>query len=194
MPNGIPTLALLFCLSCLCFSQENSPPTQSSPEAAKPPTQERTTAPPESQKPDVVVLKKGTEIKLKFAQNVTSRVARPGQMIEFVVAEAVVVDGVTLIKHGARSIGYVANIESAGGTGKGGALEIRMEAVRTRGKMVKLSGDDSRAEKRATGRVVGMTILFGLGGYLSARGHEVKIPEGTPMTAYVSEDVEFPKM
>ena len=194
MPNGIPTLALLFCLSCLCFSQENSAPTRSSPEAAKPPTQERTTAPPESQKPDVVVLKEGTEIKLKFAQNVTSRVARPGQMIEFVVAEAVVVDGVTLIKHGARSIGYVANTESAGGTGKGGALEIRMEAVRTRGKMVKLSGDDSRAEKRATGRVVGMTILFGLGGYLSARGHEVKIPEGTPMTAYVSEDVEFPKM
>lgn len=193
MPTGIPTLALLFCLSCLCFSQENSAPTQSPPEAAKTPAQERTAAPPESPKPDVIVLKKGTEIKLKFAQNVTSRVARPGQMIEFVVAEPVVVDGVTLIKEGARSIGYVANTESAGGTGKGGALEIRMEAVRTRGKMVKLTGDDSRAEKRATGRVVGMTILFGLGGYLSARGHEVKIPEGTPMTAYVAEDVEFPK-
>ncbi len=193
MPTGIPTLALLFCLSCLGFSQENSAPSPSSPDATKMPVQERTIAPPESQKPDVVVLKKGTEIKLKFAQNVTSRVARPGQMIEFVVAEPVIVDGVTLIKQGARSIGYVANTESAGGTGKGGALEIRMEAVRTRGKMVKLTGDDSRAEKRATGKVVGMTILFGLGGYLSARGHEVKIPEGTPMTAYVAEDVEFPK-
>jgi hypothetical protein len=191
MRTGIPTLALLLCLSCRCLSQANSAPPPSSPEAIKTPAQERTAAPPESQKPDVIVLKAGTEIKLKFAQNVTSRVARPGQMIEFVVAEPVVVDGVTLIKQGARSIGYVANTESAGGTGKGGSLEIRMEAVRTRGKMVKLTGDDSRAEKRATGKVVGMTILFGLGGYLSARGHEVKIPEGTPMTGYVAEDVEF---
>jgi hypothetical protein len=140
------------------------------------------------------VLREGTEIKLKFAQNVTSRVTRPGQMIEFVVAEPVVVDGVTLIKQGARSIGYVANTESAGGNGKGGTMEIRMEAVRTRGRMVKVTGADSRSEKRATGKVVGMTVLFGLSGYLSARGHEVKIPEGTPMTAYVAEDVEFPGM
>lgn len=193
MRRGISTLTLLFCFSCLCLSQENSAPSQPSPDATKTPAQERTAAPPESLKPDVIVLKEGTEIKLKFAQNVTSRVARPGQMIEFVVAEPVVVDGVTLIKQGARSIGYVANTESAGGTGKGGSLEIRMEAVRTRGRMVKLTGADARAEKRSTGRVVGMTILFGLGGYLSARGHEVKIPEGTPMTAYVAEDVEFPK-
>lgn len=55
-----------------------------------------------------------------------------------------------------------------------------MEAVRTRGKMVKVTGSDSRAEKRATGKVVGMTILFGLSGFLSARGHEVKIPRARP--------------
>jgi hypothetical protein len=192
MRTAIFKLALLFCLSCLCLSQENSAPSQSSPEATRTPEQERSAAPQESQKPPVLVLKEGTEIKLKFAQNVTSRVTRPGQMIEFVVAEPVVVDGVLLIKQGARSIGYVANTESASGTGKGGTMEIRMEAVRTRGNMVKLTGADSRTEKRATGRVVGMTILFGLSGFLSARGHEVKIPEGTPMTAYVAETVEFP--
>jgi hypothetical protein len=192
MRTGIFKLALPLCLFCFCLSQENSVPSQPSPEATKTPAQERIAAPQESQKPDVIVLKEGTEIKLKFAQNVTSRVARPGQMIEFVVAEPVVVDGVTLIKQGARSIGYVANTESAGGNGKGGAMEIRMEAVRTRGTIVKLTGADSRAEKRATGKVVGMTILFGLGGFLSARGSEVKIPEGTPMTAYVAEAVEFP--
>jgi len=192
MRTGIFKLALLFCLSCLCLSQENSAPSQSSPEATRTPEQERSAAPQESQKPPVLVLKEGTEIKLKFAQNVTSRVTRPGQMIEFVVAEPVVVDGVLLIKQGARSIGYVANTESASGTGKGGTMEIRMEAVRTRGNMVKLTGADSRTEKRASGRVVGMTILFGLSGFLSARGHEVKIPEGTPMTAYVAETVEFP--
>jgi hypothetical protein len=187
-------LALLCCLSCLCLSQENSGPAQLSPEVTKAPEPASSATPQESQKPLVLVLKEGTEIKLKFAQRVTSRTTRPGQMIEFVVAEPVVVDGVTLIKQGARSIGYVAETESAGANGKGGTMEIRMEAVRTRGKMVKVTGADSRSEKRATGKVVGMTILFGLGGYLSARGHEVTIPEGTPMTAYVAEDVEFPGM
>jgi hypothetical protein len=192
MRIGILPLGLLFCLSCVCLSQENSAPSQPSSEATVKPAQEGSGA-AESQKLDALVLKEGTEIKLRFAQNVTSRVARPGQMIEFTVAEPVVVDGVTVIKEGARSIGYVANTESAGGNGKGGAMEIRMEAVRTRGKMVKLTGSDARAEKRATGKVVGMTILFGLTGFLSARGHEVKIPEGTPMEAYVAEDVNFPR-
>ena len=185
MRTGILQLGLLFCLSCLCLCQDNSAPAQTPPGAAGTPAQQ-------SPKPDVLVLKEGTEIKLKFAQNVSSRVARPGQMIEFVVAEPVVVDGVTLIKQGARSIGYVADTVSAGGIGKGGAMEIRMEAVRTRGKMVKLTGSDSLAEKRATGKVVGMTIMFGLSGFLWARGHEAKIPEGTPVTAYVAEAVEFP--
>jgi hypothetical protein len=57
--------------------------------------------------------------------------------------------------------------------------------------MVKITGADSLAEKRATGKVVTMTILFGLSGLLAAGGREVKIPEGTPITAYVAETVEF---
>lgn len=185
MRRGVYQLVLLFCLPCLCVSQENGAPPVASPEIPQ-------TQAPETQKPAALVLKEGTDVKLKFAQNVTSRVTRPGQIIEFVVAEPVIVDDVVIIKQGARSIGYVANTESAGGNGKGGTMEIRMEGVRTRGKMVKLTGSDSRAEKRATGKVVGMTMVFGLSGFLLAGGHEVKIPEGTPMLAHVAETVEFP--
>jgi hypothetical protein len=154
--------------------------------------QEGAGSPSTSQEQGAVVLKEGTEVKLKFAQTVTSRAAQPGQAIEFVVDEPVVVDGVTVINKGARSIGYVVGATSAGSMGKGGAMGIRMEAIRTRGRMVKIRGEDSRGEKRATGKVVGMTLLLGLGGFLLSGGHEVKIPEGTPVTAYVAESVEFP--
>ena len=194
MQRAFFSLLLAISTSVFCCSQDNgtAPPAS---EKAPPPVSaapEPAAAPPTGQKQNAIVLKEGTEVKLKFAQSVTSRVARPGQMIEFAVAEPVIVDGMTLIDKGARSIGYVAGSSSAGGVGKGGVMEIRMEAIRSHGRMVKIRGEDSRSEKRATGRVVGMTILFGLSGFLLAGGHEVKIPEGTPVTAQVAEDVEFP--
>ena len=193
MAKSLLTLLLALSASVFCFCRQNSGAPSSSEKApsTQSAAQEQTAAPQGSQKQSVIVLKEQTEVKLKFAQNVSSRAARPGQMIEFVVDEDVVVDGVKVIKKGARSIGYVADSASARGVGKGGSIEIRMEAIRTQGKMVKITGADSLAEKRATGKVVAMTILFGLSGLLAAGGHEVKIPEGTPITAYVAEAVEF---
>jgi hypothetical protein len=185
MRKVILGLLMLSCTPTLCLPQQNPSIPHTAPGAEE-------KSPLETPTPRVLALKEGTEVKLKFAETVTSRVMRAGEMIEFTVAEAVVVDGQTLIKQGARSIGYVADSVSAGGSGKGGAIEIRLEAVRARGKMVKLTGSTSRAEKRDTGKVVTMSVLFGLGGYLSATGHEVKIPEGTPITAYVAETIEFP--
>lgn len=177
-------LSLLVVLgtSVVCCSQQSG---------TSPASSQTATAPPADQQ-HAVTLKEGTEVKLKFAQTVSSHAARPGQAIEFAVDEPVVVEGVTVIGKGARSIGYVVDATSAGSVGKGGTMEIRMEAIRTRGRMVKIRGEDSRGEKRATGKVVGMTLLLGLSGFLLAGGHEVKIPEGTPVTAYVAESVEFP--
>jgi hypothetical protein len=194
MRKAFIALCLAFSVSILCWSQQGGIATPPSPDQAAPtsPAAPPTTPPQTAPERRVVVLKEGTEVKLKFAQSVTSRAARPGQMIEFAVAEPVIVDGVTVIDRGARSIGLIVRSSAAGVVGKGGMMEIRMEALRSHERMVKLKGDDSRAEKRATGKVVGMTVLFGLTGFLLAGGHEVKIPDGTPITARVAEDVEFP--
>jgi hypothetical protein len=185
MRKAILGLLLLGCIPTLCLSQERSSTSQAAADV-------EAKSALETPAPRVLSLKAGTEVKLKFAETVTSRAMRAGEMIEFVVSEPVVVENQTLIKQGARSIGYVADSVSASGNGKGGAIEIRLEAVRARGKMVALTGSTSRAEKRDTGKVVAMSVLFGLSGYFSATGHEVKIPEGTPITAYVAETVDFP--
>lgn len=184
--------SLLLLTFGMCWAQESSPPPAEKHAPAPSSTQEQSTQPQEKPKPAAIVLTEGTEVKLQFAQSVTSRVARPGQVIEFAVAEDVVVDGVTIIKKGARSIGYVEDSAGSGSLGKGGSMEIRLEAIRTRGRMVKITGTRSRTEKRATGKVVAMTIFFGLSGFLAASGHEAKIPEGTPITGFVAETVEFP--
>jgi hypothetical protein len=194
MRKALLSLLVVLGTPVVCFSQQSETPLTSPPKAiaTAPGAQGGAGSPSTGQQQSSVVLKEGTEVKLKFAQTVTSRAARPGQAIEFAVDEPVAVDGVTVINKGARSIGYVTGATSAGSVGKGGTMEIRMEAIRTRGKMVKIRGEDARGEKRATGKVVRMTLLLGLSGFLLAGGHEVKIPEGTPVTAYVAENVEFP--
>jgi hypothetical protein len=194
MRKAFIALCLAFSVSILCWSQQEGtpPPSPEQTPSLSPAVQEQPATPQPAPERRVVVLKEDTQVKLKFAQSVTSRAAKPGQMIEFAVAEPVIVDGVTVIDQGARSIGQIVRSSAAGLVGKGGVMEIRMEAIRSHEKMIKLRGDDSRAEKRATGKVVGMTVLFGLTGFLLAGGHEVKIPDGAPITARVAEDVEFP--
>lgn len=135
------------------------------------------------------VVKEGTPVKLMFAQSVTSRSVTAGTPVEFRVVEPVMIEGQVAIPKNARAIGYLARSESAGAVGKGGSLEIRMETIRVRGQSYKLRGAKSGKEGRATGKVVGLTILFGLSGFLMAGGRDFRIAEGTPMDAEIAEDV-----
>ena len=137
---------------------------------------------------EAVVVPEGTPIQLKFAQSVSSRSTRPGQAIEFAVAETLTVNGAVLIREGDRAIGYVVMSASAETGGKGGALAIEVSKVRANKTLVNVRGERRSVEKREVGKTVGLTILFGLSGYMMSGGKQAEIKIDTPVVAYVAED------
>ncbi len=138
---------------------------------------------------EMVLLPEGTPVALKFAQAVTSRSTRVGQVIEFAVSEDVTVDGALLIRKDERAIGYVVTSSAPEVGGKGGALAVEVTKVRANNKtLVSIRGERSSTEKRSVGKTVGLTILFGFSGFLLSSGKQAEVKAGTPILAYVAED------
>src|SRR5207244_12123208 len=69
---------------------------------------------------EVYLLKEGTEVDLKFAQDSSSKTAAEDDRVNFELAEDVKVGDVTVAKAGAKAVGTVTHVKKAGMMGKGG--------------------------------------------------------------------------
>jgi hypothetical protein len=167
--------------------------------AAAPPAPSRTVQPPAEAPPKpaeparsaTYLLKEGTEVKLKFAQNLSSKTATEGDKVNFSLDQDVSVEGVVVIRSGSSAVGEVSHAEHAGHMGKAGELSVRINYVKAAETRVRLRGTKGREGEGKTGTAVALTVLFGPIGLLK-HGKEVKVQEGAPLTAYVDQDVNLP--
>ena len=138
------------------------------------------------------LLAEGTEIKLKFAQNLSTKSAVVGDKVEFVVAESVMLGDKVAIPAGTRVLGVVTEgKESEDKRNDAKKLAVRVEYLKAGGARVKLRSEkiDPQKAKVDKGKVVAATILFGVSGLLIAlSAKRLVVPEGTPVTAFVAED------
>jgi hypothetical protein len=138
-----------------------------------------------------VVLKEGTEVKLKFSQELTSKTAAEGDPVNFVLDEDVKAGDAVLIRAGAKAVGTVTNAKKAGMMGKGGELNIRLEHLRAGENRVRLRGSRGKEGDSKTGTAIALTVLFGPIGLIK-HGKDIVVKEGTPLTAYVDDDISLP--
>ena len=139
-----------------------------------------------------IVLKEGTEVKLKFAQELSSKTASEGDAVNFILAEDLTVGNLVVAKAGAKAVGTVTNVKKAGMMGKGGELNVRLEHLKAGDTRVRLRGSKGKQGDDKTGQAVALTVLFGPIGLIK-HGKNIDVHEGTPLTAYVDEDVSFPQ-
>ena len=140
-----------------------------------------------------VVLREGTEVNLKFAQKLTSKAAVVDQPVELVVADDLKVVDYLVVRQGARVLGTVtAGKEAEKKRAEAKALAIRVVFLRAGDHMIKLRGDKIAEGKRNKDAMVAGTIFLGLSGLIATSGKHYIIPEGTPLKAYVDEDIELP--
>ena len=59
---------------------------------------------------------------------------------------------------------------------------------------IKLRGEKAAEGKRNKNAMIEGTVFLGLSGLLMTSGKHYEIPEGSPVTAYVDEDVELPAL
>ena len=124
--------------------------------------------------PKKVLLAEGTEVRLRMAQDISSRAARPGEPIDLMLAEDLKVGDVTVAKEGARALGEVLQAKRPDFWGDPGEVTIRVRYLRV---------GDQKVEIRGTAGAKGTV-------YVVIRGSQGIIKTGTPVTAFVSADTE----
>ncbi len=180
---------LLLCFSSVAAAQSPTtsqapPPAPPSSQAAQPPTQA-------AEPPAKVILKEGTDVKLKFAQDLSSKTAADDDPVNLVLDEDLKVGDATVVKAGAKALGTVTHAKKAGMMGKGGELNLRLEYLLVGDTRMRLRGTKGKEGEGKVGAAVALTVLFGPIGLIK-HGKNVEVKQGTPLLAYVDQDFTVP--
>ncbi|MGB7280816.1 MAG: hypothetical protein WBE13_01035 [Candidatus Acidiferrum sp.] len=122
------------------------------------------------------LLKEGTEVPLTFATDESSRYAAEGDKVALTLVSDIKIGDVVVVKEGAKAVAVVTHTKKAGMLpGSNGELNIQLKEMLSGGDRIRLRGTPARD------------------GVLGPLGHikhgNIEIEEGTPLTAYVDEDV-----
>jgi len=166
-------------------TQQAAPPPQ-----AAPPAQAATPA-PASAASAPLVLTAGTDVKLKFAQDLSSKTANDDDPVNMVLDEDLKVGDAVVCKAGAKAVATVTHAKKAGMMGKGGELNIRLEHLLVGDKRMRLRGTKGKEGEGKVGAAVALTVLFGPIGLIK-HGKNVEVKQGTPLLAYVDQDFTVP--
>jgi hypothetical protein len=138
-----------------------------------------------------LILKDGTDVQLKFAQDLTSKTAAEGDPVSLVLDQDLKLGDVAVIKAGAKAVGTITHSKKAGMMGKAGELNMRLEYLIAGDGRVKLRGSKGKEGEGKEGATVALTVLFGPIGLIK-HGKNVEIKSGTPLLAYLDENYPIP--
>jgi hypothetical protein len=143
--------------------------------AAAPPA--ASTAAPADPNAGKYLLKEGTEVPLKFATDVSSRYATEGDKVDLTLVSDLKVGDMVVVKQGAKAFVVVTNSKKSGMLpGSNGELSLSMGNMTSGVYRIRLRG--------AKGSVLGPLGQLKHG--------NVEVDEGTPLRAFVDEDIWLP--
>jgi hypothetical protein len=169
---------LALCLGGTLFAQEPQPAPV--PAAAKPPAAAPVVA---LATPAKLSLPEGSDVHLKFAQDVSSKTAADDDPVALVLDEDLKIGDVVLIKAGAKAVGTITHAKKAGMMGKAGELNMRLEYMIVGDSRLRLRGTKGKEGEGKVGATVALTVLFGPIGLIK-HGKNVEIKQGTPLLVY----------
>ncbi len=134
------------------------------------------------------LLRESTEVPLKFASDLNSKTAHEGDPVEFLLDSDLKVADSTVVAKGAHAVATVTNAKKAGMMGKPGELSVQIQYLSVGGNHVRIRGTKGKEGESKTGATIALTVLLGPIGLIK-HGKNVQIPAGTPLTAYVDQDI-----
>ena len=137
------------------------------------------------------LLKEGDQVSLKFAAAISSKTAQEGDTVEFVLDDNLKVGDTIVVPKDAHALATVTNSKKAGMMGKGGELNVQLQYLVAGDNRVRIPGTKGREGENKTGATVALTVIFGPIGLIK-HGKNVDIPAGTPLVAFVDQDIWLP--
>jgi len=169
-------LILAVCFGGTIGAQEPQAPAV--PGAATPPAPAATPVAPEK-----LTLQEGSDVHLKFAQDVSSKTAADDDPVALVLDQDLKVGDAVVVKAGAKAVGTITHAKKAGMLGKAGELNMRLEYLLAGGTRLRLRGSKGKEGEDKVGATVALTVLFGPIGLIK-HGKNVEIKQGTPLLVY----------
>lgn len=147
-----------------------------------------------------LMIPKGTLVRVRLAESLSTRYTKEGQTVRFSVESAVRIGARKIIEKGASVQAYVSDIRHPQRFGRNASLKIKFLSVHsTKGREIPIEiGEQAQKTNAqmgtAAGAAVGGALIFGpiglLGG-LFVKGKNINIPAGTVLNVEVSEDRVF---
>jgi hypothetical protein len=138
-----------------------------------------------------VLLKEGSDVMLTLDEDITSKTSQQGDLVTLILTEDLKVGDVIVARTGAKAMGEIISADKSEMMGKGGELSLRLDYLKVGNEKIHLRGNKTAGGKDSVGGMVGLMMICFVCGILH-HGKESKILKGTPVHAYVSEDISLP--
>ena len=137
------------------------------------------------------ILNEGTVITVELQQDLNSKKNSAGEMVNFLVSEAVIVGDRVYVNKGTEAIGIITECVKAKGMGKGGLLNFDIKYLKLpSGKNVKLTNEvKSEGKNRSGGTIAAAAIINPL--FLLRKGKNIEYKKGQQFQVFVEADTQL---
>lgn len=137
------------------------------------------------------ILYEGTIVTVKLLNEISSKTANEGDIIEFETTEPIIEGDRVLVQKGAKVSGQVTESAKAKGLGKAGKLNFTIDYLTVgSGKKVKLTSELKAEGKSKTGASVAQAVLL-TPLFLLKKGKNIKFEAGHVFKVFVESDTEI---
>ena len=138
-----------------------------------------------------ITISEGTIISLQLLQEINSKSANVGDILEFETNEPVIIGDRVIIQKGTKAYGKVTEAAPRKIGGKAGKLNFTIDYLNLpSGKIIKLSSEQRGNGKNKTGAAVAEAILL-TPFFLLKKGKNIKFEKGQIFKAFVEKDAEI---
>lgn len=141
--------------------------------------------------PGHIYIPKKTMLNVELIEPASSKTHKKNQQVEFKTTENLIINGVVVIPKGTVGMGYVYEVQKAGGFGRKGVLRIAGKEIKTLNNVSVPLRKGLEGKGKTDGGAVAVAAAVSLVGGLFMKGSNINYPAGTDFQVEVRDNVDL---
>lgn len=141
--------------------------------------------------PGHIYIPKQTMLNVELIEAANSKTHKKNQQVEFRTTENLIINGVVVIPKGTVGMGYVYEVQKAGGFGRKGVLRIAGKEIKTLNNVTVPLRKGLEGKGKTDGGAVAVAAAVSLVGGLFMKGSNINYPAGTDFQVEVRDNVDL---
>lgn len=141
--------------------------------------------------PGHIYIPKKTMLNVELIKPANSKTHKKNQQVEFKTTENLIINGVVVIPKGTIGMGYVYEVQKAGGFGRKGVLRIAGKEIKTLNNVSVPLRKGLEGKGKTDGGAVAVAAAVSLVGGLFMKGSNINYPAGTDFQVEVRDNVDL---